>query len=278
MKISHWTPDAQTADAGSAPAAAPAATPAAITYRKSDGSVPAVRERDGQVVSPGLVLTVCQGLFSGGAAHTLKEVCESVAAHENCSLAWDSEDLETACDTLLRRWHGAGWLAATMPDGTVAKPRKPSGGRKGGGAKSSGLGDSEKLTAPMGSVITWMTGADGDADRREISHTLARAETILVSVVSPAIVCAHIMDVLIRQTQSAATCRLYAIAAQLTQLVTGTHSTHNATASTMECIRGFDSMSDDKVVSALKALDIAAIAAEHVSNVDVVPAAEQPAA
>ena len=174
-----------------------------------------------------------------------------------------------------------GGLRRQCRTGTAAKPRKPSGGRKAGASKASGLGDSEKLTAPMGAVITWLTGADGDADRKSISHTLARAETILVSVVSPAIVCAHIMDVLIRQPQTAATCKLYAVAAQLTQLVTGTHGTHTANADTMACIRGFDAVSDEKLVAALKALDVAEIASvkgeEGVSSEGGTPAAEQAA-
>ena len=255
-----------------------AASAPGVSYRKSDGAIPTVRERDGQVVSPGLVLHVAEQAFSGGGDSTLSSLCAAVAETEECTLAADSSDLIASVDTLLRRWHAGGWLAATKADGTPSPVRKSGGVRK-AARKATGLGDSERVTAPMGAILTWLMG-DGD-EQREVRHTLARAEDILVSVVSPAVVCAHVMDVLIRQPQSAKTCKLYAVAAQLTQLVTGTHVTHTATFDTLSAVRAFDAMSDDEVVAGLAKLDVDAIAsvkketedAEEGVSSDLVPPA-----
>lgn len=103
-----------------------------IVYRLSPSNAPKpnVRRRDGQPCDPVIVLDAASTLCKAKGRMTHEELFTAVYTRGGVAGDASDTDVRRYIETLLRRWHAAGWLAVTVPDGSPAPVRSPSGGRR----------------------------------------------------------------------------------------------------------------------------------------------------
>lgn len=133
-----------------------------IVYRlsASDAPKPNVRRRDGQPCDPVIVLDAAGKLCRAKGRMTHEELFTAVYTRGGVAGDASDSDVRGYIETLLRRWHAAGWLAATLPDGNPAPIRRSSGGQRRHAASPTRPTQAKRQTGNSPSVAPGAQDAD----------------------------------------------------------------------------------------------------------------------
>ena len=251
-----------------------------VTYKLGAGKEPKTRYREGAMpCDPAIVLAVIKQLGKGGESFTLDHLINRTVSEDAVSANADDKAFREFIDGLVNKWHAKSYLTGKNADGTPAKARNVrslTGGTGKPASRMSTLGkDEEARNVPAGAVVSWLNDAGAT-----IRETLSQACKIIVRVVPPSAIIAHLF-VLLGKAQSeimgadvskmnVAAARKHALdqanilsamngAGILMRLTTGSHETHRANADTMQFIRAFENMEDEDAIKALVDMDLDAM-------------------